>query len=359
MTLVYFLAGGVLLIAGAELLVRGASRLAAAAGVSPLVVGLTVVAFGTSSPELAVTVGAANSGNVDLALGNVLGSNVFNILFILGLSAIVAPLVVAHQIVRLDVPLMIAASLLVLIMAVDGAVSRGDGLLLIGSIVAYTVFLIRRGRRHPGRSHASADGGEPTQSAWAPNLVLILAGLGLLVLGSRWLVQAAVSTASRLGVSELVVGLTIVAVGTSLPELATSVLASVRGERDLAVGNVIGSNLFNLLGVLGLASVIAPGGVPVAPGALTFDIPVMIGVSIAALPIFFTGYRIARWEGAVFLVYWGGYTLYLVLDALAHPFVHRLGTAMLWFVLPLTLLTLSVLVARAPFAGRSSGDHGV
>lgn len=348
--LVLFIAGGGLLVGGAELLVRGASRMAAAAGVSSLVVGLTVVAFGTSTPELAVTVGSAWTGEADVALGNVVGSNIFNVLFILGVSAMITPLVVAQPLVRLDVPLMIAASVLALLLALDGRIGRLDGAVLFAGIVAYTGFLLRQSRRQTARAREERDalaGPERVPGHWARDVALVLVGLVLLVIGARWLVDAAVTTAEALGVSELVIGLTIVAAGTSLPEVATSVLASVRGERDIAVGNVVGSNIFNLLAVLGLGSLVAPDGVAVSPGALTFDIPVMIAVAVASLPIFFTGYLIARWEGAVFLGFYAAYTLYLVLDASAHHMLPSYAAAMVWFVLPLTVLTLTVFTARA------------
>ena len=357
-TLAWFVVGGALLIGGAELLVRGSSRLAVAAGVSPLVVGLTVVAFGTSSPELTVTVGSAYAGRADVALGNVVGSSIFNVLFILGLSALIAPLVVAQRLVRLEVPLMIAVSVLSLLLGLDGRIGRPDGLLLFAGIVAYTVFLIRQGRREVASVQAEyeeAFGSDPRrQNPWLPNAGLVVAGLVLLVIGARWLVDAAVATAAALGVSELVIGLTIVAAGTSLPELATSVLAALRGERDIAVGNVVGSNLFNLLAVLGLGSLVAPGGVSVSPGALTFDIPVMIAVAVATLPIFFTGHTISRWEGAVFLAYYVAYTTYLILDAAEHAALTTFGDAMVWFALPLTALTLLVLLVRALGLGNSS-----
>lgn len=347
--LLLFLAGGSLLIVGAELLVRGASRVATGLGITPLVVGLTVVAFGTSSPELAVTVGSAYAGEADVALGNIVGSNIFNVLFVLGLSAIFAPLLVARQLVRLDVPLMIGVSVLVLLLSLDGGVGRTDGLLLFAGLVSYTVFLIVQSRRETAELREDAgDADERLDArAWVINLGLVLAGLALLVLGARWLVDAAVSTAEALGVSRLVIGLTIVAAGTSLPEVATSVLATVRGQRDIAVGNVVGSNLFNLLAVLGLGSVFSPTGIPVSTGALTFDLPVMIAVAVATLPIFFTGYAIERWEGVVFLGFYVAYTTYLVLDATAHDATDELGAALLWFALPLTALTLAVLVLRA------------
>ncbi len=349
-TILYFIAGAVLLIGGAELLVRGASRLAIAAGVSPLVVGLTVVAFGTSAPELAVTVGAAWSGQADVAIGNVVGSNIFNVLFILGLSAVITPLIVAQQLVRLDVPLMIGASILMLLLGLDGTIGRVDGLFLFFGIIAYTTFLIRHSRRETADVKSEYDvafGAIPGKTRSAMNLGLIVAGMSLLVLGSRWLVDGAVQMATAFGVSQLVIGLTIVAAGTSLPEVATSVLAAMRGERDIAVGNVVGSNIFNILCVLGLGSLVSPDGVRVSPGALAFDIPVMIAVAIAALPIFFTGYLIARWEGAVFLAYYVAYTAWLVLTARENAALGTLGHAMAWFVLPLTLLTLAVLTFRA------------
>jgi len=359
-TLFLFVAGGVLLIGGAELLVRGASRLAVSAGVSPLVVGLTVVAFGTSSPELAVTIGSAYAGQADVALGNVVGSNIFNVLFILGLSALIAPLVVAQQLVRLDVPLMIGASVLTLLLGLDGRIGQLDGLCLFAGIVAYTVFLIRQSRREAAPVQAEyeeAFGSEPRQQdPWFPHAGLVVAGLVMIVFGAQWLVDAAGTTAAALGVSELVIGLTIVAAGTSLPEMATSVLAAVRGERDIAVGNVVGSNLFNLLAVLGLGSLVSPDGISVSPTALAFDIPVMIAVAVAALPILFTGHTISRWEGAVFLAYYAAYTTYLILDAGEHAARMTLGTAMVWFALPLTALTLLVLVVRALRRDKSSVD---
>ena len=346
---VLFVLGGILLVGGAELLVRGASRLAVAAGITPLVVGLTVVAFGTSAPEMAVTAGSAYAGQAEVALGNVVGSNIFNVLFILGISALIAPLVVAQQLVRFDVPLLIGVSVVVLLLSLDGRIGRFDGAVLFAGIVVYTVWLIRQSRHE---TPAVVDEYDVAFAVPAErvrplvNIVLVLVGLGLLVVGARWLVEAAVTTATALGISELVIGLTIVAAGTSLPEVATSVLATIRGERDIAVGNVIGSCLFNLLAVLGLGGLVAPDGIPVIQGALSFDIPVMIAVAIAALPIFFTGYTIARWEAAVFLGYYLAYTGYLILDAADHGLAPQLGTAIIWFVAPLTVLTVAATLVR-------------
>jgi cation:H+ antiporter len=351
-TMISFIIGLALLIAGAELLVRGASRLAAALSISPLVIGLTVVAYGTSSPELAVSVRSSLTGQSDIALGNVVGSNIFNVLFILGLSALIRPLAVSRQLVRLDVPLMIGASMLLFILALDGNISRTDGLFLFACMVLYTVFVVRQGRSEDGADQEeyateSLSSRHESKKGLFLQAGYILAGLALLVLGSRWLVNGAVELARSLGISELIIGLTLVAAGTSLPEVATSVVAGLRSERDIAVGNVLGSNIFNIFGVLGLSSLFAPGGVKVAPAALNLDIPVMTAAALACLPIFFTGHGIARWEGALFFSYYIIYTLYLFLDAAGHDALPAFSAIMLEFVLPLSVVTLLVLLMRA------------
>jgi cation:H+ antiporter len=347
-TVVLFVAGLGLLVLGAEWLVKGASRLAAALGISPLVIGLTVVAYGTSAPEMAVSIKSAWAGQPDLALGNVVGSNIFNVLFILGVSALVAPLVVSSQLVRLDVPVMIGLSGLTLLMARDGSIGRLDAALLFSGAVAYTVFQVRQSRKESAavREEYGKEYG-PRLTGTAANVAFIGAGLALLVLGSRWLVNGAVAFAQALGVSELVIGLTIVAAGTSLPEVATSILAAVRGERDIAVGNVVGSNIFNILAVLGLSGLVAPSGLPVSPALVAFDAPVMIAVAVACLPIFASGATIARWEGALFLFFYVAYTAYLVLAAQQHDALPAFSTVMQLFVLPLTGITLAVVGWRA------------
>lgn len=347
------LVGGlVTLVLGAELLVRGASRLAAALGISPLVIGLTVVAFGTSSPELAVSVQSAFSGSADIALGNVVGSNIFNILLILGLSAIITPLIVHQQLVRFDVPLMIGLSILLFLLGLDGKIGRLDGALLFLGLMAYIWYGIRTSRKESEEvKQEYADEYTPLKDEKQPstlvNVVLIAVGLGFLVLGSNWLVEGAVSLARLFNVSDLVIGLTIVAAGTSMPEVATSVMAAVKKERDIAVGNVVGSNIFNIMGVLGLSAFVAPDGINVAASALAFDIPFMIAVALATLPIFFTGNLIARWEGGLFLLYYVAYTAYVIFESIQHQQNREiLANAMLWFVLPFTLITLLVTVVQ-------------
>ncbi|HSM04255.1 MAG TPA: calcium/sodium antiporter, partial [Longimicrobiales bacterium] len=317
--------GLILLVVGADALVRGAVALARRAGISSLLIGLTVVAFGTSTPEVAVSVESALMGRGGVALGNVVGSNVFNILVVLGLSAVIAPLVVQSQLVRRDVPLMVLASLAPVLLGLDGALGRQDGVILLvglGGYLAILGLLARRQRsdhRNGEVEHAEDAGG--TTEAGGPSLPVALTlgvgGLILLSVGADQLVVGAVSLAGRLGVSELVVGLTVVAVGTSLPELATSVAASLRGQRDLAVGNVVGSNIFNALGVLGAGAAVS-GSIPIPRGMYALDFPVMVAVAVICLPVFLTGANISRREGAVFLLYYVAYMTYLVLHATDH-----------------------------------------
>jgi cation:H+ antiporter len=354
-------AGLVLLLIGAEILVRGASKIAAGLGISPLVVGLTVVAFGTSSPELAVSIGSSLTGEGSIALGNIIGSNIANILLILGLSAVAAPLVVAQKLVRVDVPVMIGISLLVWIMAVDGSFNWWEGMLLFSGLVGYIVFLIWESKQENQAvqdeyAQEYAVKGKLTAKDWVINLAFVAVGLAMLALGAQWLVNSAVQIATELGVSEAVIGLTLVAVGTSLPELATSVIASLRGERDIAVGNVIGSNIFNLLGVLGLSSAIAGlavGPISVSLTMFQFDIPVMIGVALACLPIFFSDYRVDRWQGGLFLGYYILYTTYLILREMQYDMT-TFGFVMIDILLPITVVALVIVIVRQGLAQKSN-----
>lgn len=341
MTYLMLIAGLALLVLGADILVKGASRIAAGFGISPLIIGLTIVAFGTSAPEMAISVSSAFKGEADIAVGNVLGSNIFNVLFILGISALIAPLLVSKQLVRLDVPVMVGVSCLAFAFSLDGRIGFIDGAVLFGGIVTYLAILFRIGRR-------SNEEGEAIEKSahWAIDVALIVVGLALLVLGSRWLVTSAVTIAEAMGVSSLVIGLTIVAAGTSLPEVATSIIATIRGQRDIAVGNVVGSNIFNILAVLGLTAIVAPGGLPVSAAAINFDFPVMLAVAVACLPIFFVGYSIARWEGGLFLGYYVAYTLYLILAATEHDALPEFSSAMMYFVVPLTIVTLAIVLFR-------------
>jgi len=351
MNILLFLLGLAALVVGAGLLVRGASRLALSFGISPLVVGLTIVAFGTSAPELAVSVSAVLDGNPDIAIGNVVGSNIFNVLFILGVSALIVPLIVHAQIIRQEVPIMIGGSILLLILVIDGNLSRIDAALLFGLLVGYTVFLIRQSRAETQATRAEYEEGVASKSTWDAHvgvqLLLVAGGLALLVLGSNWLVTASIVFAKALGVSDLVIGLTIVAAGTSMPEVATSVTAAIRGERDIAIGNVVGSNTFNILGALGVSGLVAGDGLAVPAAMLNFDVWVMIAVVLACLPVFITGRQIARWEGAVFLAYYTAYVAYLILAAQQHSALPAFSNTMMSFVIPITIVTLIVVMMRS------------
>jgi len=338
-----FFGGLVLLLIGAEFFVRGASRMAAAFGVPALVVGLTVVAFGTSAPEAAVGVQSVLQGESDIGLGNVIGSNIANVLLILGIASLISPLPVATRVVRVDVPVMVGFSVLLWLLSLDGALGRGNGILLLALAVIYNAWLVMAARRDAARSGQGArPPGRPASST-----AFIVAGFAAIVIGAGWLVGGAVQLAQAFGLSELVIGLTVVAIGTSMPEIATSVVAGLRGEQDIAVGNAVGSNVFNILLVVGLTATLSPQPIVVNPQALTLDLPIMIAVAVACLPIFFVGYRIARWEGLLFLFYYGAYTLYLILRATEHQAMGSYAFVMSWFVIPLTVVTLAVFVYRS------------
>lgn len=364
MNLLLFAGGLVLLIVGANALVRGASKLALSFGISPLVVGLTIVAFGTSAPEMAVSVGAVLDGRTDIAVGNVVGSNIFNVLFILGVSALITPLVVNVQLIRQEVPIMLGASLLLAALALDGGITAPEGGLLFALMLAYTAFLIVQSRRETAaaqtefeRENVPAAAGD-WDAHWAVQLLLIVAGLAALVFGSDLLVQAAVAFAKALGVSDVVIGLTIVAAGTSLPEVAASITAAFKGERDIAVGNVVGSNVFNILGCIGLSGLAAgAAGLVIPASVLSFDLWVMLAVALACLPVFMSGREIARWEGGVFVGYYVAYVAYLILAAQQHAALPAFSGVMMSFVVPLTIVTLVVTM----FGSRSGiqGDGGV
>jgi len=351
-----FLLGLSALVIGAGLLVRGASRLALSFGISPLVVGLTIVAAGTSAPELVVSVSAVLGGNPDIAVGNVVGSNIFNVLFILGVAALIVPLIVHAQIIRQEVPIMIGASLLLLVLGLDGKLSRIDATLLFGMLVGYTVFLIRQSRAETQATRAEYEEGVGSKSTWDAHwgiqLLLVAGGLALLLLGSNWLVTAATVFAKALGVSDLVIGLTVVAAGTSMPEVATSVMAAIRGERDIAIGNVVGSCIFNILGVLGVSGLVAGDGLAVASALLNFDVWVMIAVALACLPVFLADRQITRGQGAVFLGYYTAYVAYLILAAQQHTALPAFSSTMMGFVIPITIITLIVMIVRPKPAER-------
>ena len=347
-TVIALVLGLTCLVGGAELLVKGAASIATRLRVEPVIIGLTVVAFGTSAPELAVSVSASIGGNDDVAFGNVVGSNTANILLILGASAIVGGLAVSQRIVRIDVPLLVVASVAVVLMALDNRIGRIDGVILFAAVVAYTVWLIRASRRaevpavvEEYRSAVETVEGAGVGRPLVIQVLYVVAGLVVLVLGSQLLVGSATDIAEYVGVSELVIGLTVVAIGTSLPELATSMLAALRGQRDIAVGNVVGSCLFNLLCVLGLTGIVSSSGVSVTDSSLRLDLPVMIAATIVLVPIFWNGFEIRRWEGLVLVAFYALYVAYLALDANDSNAADVVRPAAL-IAAPLVLMTFAV-----------------
>ncbi len=307
-------AGLVVLTAGARCLIYGASSIALRIGISQLVIGLTVVAFGTSAPELAVSLRSVYAGQPEIAIGNVVGSSIFNILFILGLSAALRPLVVQQQLIRFDTPLMLIVSLAVLVLSADGRIERLNGILMFTCLILYLFFLIRSNKRQISDVLKSETDKAVQPSFFRTNwrlladLFSIVLGLGMLVLGGQWCLDASVSLARGFGVSELVIGLTIVACGTSLPEIATSVVASMQNKGDIALGNVVGSNIFNLLFVLGLTAIASPNGLEVSPHAANIDMVVMVVSAALCLPMMYTGKLISRCEG---LLLFSGYLAYV------------------------------------------------
>jgi cation:H+ antiporter len=351
MTWFWLTVGLTVLTAGAEVLVRGAVALAAAMRISPLVIGLTVVAFGTSAPELVVSLQSAFTGQGDIALGNVIGSNIFNVLVILGLSAIIVPLRVDGQLIRFDVPLVIVLSIVVYGMALDGRIDRLEGALLVAGLVTYTVWSIRKSRLENSvkvLGEFAAEYSEREASTPAKlvrDIVMIGAGLAMMVVGGNLFVGAAVEVARAWGFSELVIGLTIVAAGTSLPEAATSVVAALKGERDIAVGNVVGSNIFNLMCVLGVTSLVAPDGIPASGTAISQDLPIMVLVAMACLPVFLVGHAIERWEACFLLAFYVLYAGFLIAQAQGHTELLGLLTTIAWVLGPVAVAVYVVSLA--------------
>ncbi|KAB7683178.1 calcium/sodium antiporter [Plesiomonas shigelloides] len=358
--------GLVLLVVGADGLVKGAARLAASIGIPSLVIGLTVVAFGTSAPELAVSIRSALAGQSEMAIANVVGSNIFNVLFILGLAAIITPLAISRQLIRQDVPLMVLASMLVFYMIRDGVLSRLDAGILVVLLLAYTVFLFVQGKRTEATERASGANNSvaPSTSGAAlsdaasaeqddevdalirgthptwQNLLWIIGGLACLVAGANLLVNSAVNIARAFAVSEAVIGLTIVAVGTSLPEVMTSIVASIKGQRDIAVGNVVGSNIFNLLAVLGVSGVLSSNGLAGNEQLVQQDFPVMLAVALLCVPLFFTGEILSRIEGALFFILYLAYTLFLIGGALHAPWLAPVQGIIVYALIPLTVVVV-------------------
>jgi cation:H+ antiporter len=339
--LILFLTGLALLVAGAESLVRGATRLGRLAGLSPLVVGLTIVSFATTAPEASVSIAASAQGRVGLAVGNVLGSNIFNILVVAGAAATVTVVPVSNMIIRRDVPVLICATAFVYLIALDRKVAAWEGLILIAGLVffvGYSVFSSRRAARATRESRVTRTRREALFEMGA-GVVLSSAGAGLLVFGSRLFVDSASAIASALGVSELIIGLTIVAAGTSAPELATSLVAAFRKETDLAIGNAVGASIINMLGIIGLSSLVAKGsGLEVPRDALRLDFPVALSVAMFILTVALLGRQATRRDGMFMLGFYGAYLVALILISLNGDLLSPISLTVRVLVLPLIAL---------------------
>lgn len=296
---------------GAGWLVKGSSEIAHKANISNLVIGLTIVAFGTSAPELVVSINASLTGQGDIAIGNVIGSNIFNVAAILGISAAIRPLQAKRQLTKIDIPILIVASIALVVLFWNGVLGRLEGGLFLAGIVAYTLFSLYYSRKHEKKVEEVRGELETQPQPWYKDVMYIVSGLVILIFASQLMVDNAVSIAQALGVSEAVIGLTVVAAGTSLPELATSVVAALKKNQDIAIGNIVGSNLFNILAIAGTSSVIHP---IVSKNVNYVDLLVMLGLSLVLLPLAKSGQKISRIEGCFLIAAYLGYLGWLLRD---------------------------------------------
>lgn len=303
------------LVGGAELLIRGGSRVASRLGISPIVVGLTFVSIGTSAPELAVGIDAGLKGNGGLVVGNIAGTNVVNVLLILGLSAAIRTLPLDSVTLRLDLPMMASAAVILLLLAIDGVLSTVDGIVLLFVAVAYTALIVKNSKRESPRVQAeyAEEYTVPAgRLAATRDVAVLVTGTVVIVVGADWLVSGAVDLAVALDVSNALIGLTVVAIGTSAPELATTIVSTIRGDRDIAIGNLIGSSVYNIGLILGTTAVVVPGRFDLSAPLTYVDIPIMTGVALLCVPMFVVGAKITRTEGVACVAAYGVYLAYLV-----------------------------------------------
>jgi len=312
----WFVAGLAALVAGAEVMVRGATKIASRLGISALIVGVTIVAIGTSMPEMAIGVVAASEGTGELAVGNIAGANVINLLFVLGLSALMLPLAIESRTLRYELPVMAGAAVLLLVLAFDGVLSRVDGVILVSCAIVYTVAVVwaaRRETRDVAAEFIEAASITATgRGTTALHVAMMLGGIAIIVLGAERLVGAAVGIAVGFGVSEALIGLTVVAIGTTAPELATTVVSTLRGNRDIAVGNLLGSSIYNVLLILGVTCLVPAHGIALPPALVRVDIPIMVAVTLACIPIFITGRRVGRVEGGAMVCAYLGFLAFVL-----------------------------------------------
>lgn len=349
--LLAFGGGLVVLFVAGHFVVTGASRIGQHFGLSPLVIGLTIVAAGTSAPELAVVFQSIAVDDTELAVGSIIGSNIANILLVLGLAATFGTIHVAFRSVRTDIPVMIAASLAFVIFSLDGQLSRRDGLLFVTGLVVFVYWTLKSATRSSQSDKTASDTTVSSRPLYdlrflVGSLLALIAGIGGLALAARFVVAGAERIAVSLGVPELIVGLTIVALGTSAPEIVTTLVAAVQGRRDLAVGSAVGSNIFNILLVLGASSLVAPQGISIGDTALTLDLPVMVAAAVACLPLVLWDKKFDRLEGIVFVGFYGAYLLFLVLDAIDHEAKQLFVVTVVGLALPAAAVAIGVATAR-------------
>jgi len=336
-----FALGLVFLIAGAHFLVDGAICLAKILKISPLLIGLTVVSLGTSAPEIAFSTISALQGQSDLVMGNILGSNIVNILLILGIAATISSIRISKKLIIVDVPILIGLTLLYWFFGWLGTIGRVLGILLCALLVLYIVFAYWLEKNGQQKKETPA-----SKKRWQIQLLLFIVGAFFLAMGSEWLIKSSLNIASLFGVSPLFISLTLVSISTSLPELVTSIMAIIKKQKELAVGNIIGSNIFNLLAVGGFAALVAPEPIVISKNAMQFDIPVMIATSVACLPIFLSGHIISRFEGILFLCYYLFYLAYLIVTSINILTLPLFQSALWLFIIPLTLFALIVILYR-------------
>jgi len=347
---------------GGEALVRGTANLAARLGLRPLLIGTLVVAFSSDSPEIATALRATGSAFSALALGTLLGSTIFTILFVLGVCSLMLPARVSQRLTRQDVPVLLAAAVLVLLLSLDGRLSRTDGLLLLGGLAAFVVFVVRKSeseREDIKRTYAQEYSRESNGGHELKSVLFLLLGLGMLWLGTTWLVDATMVIGRGIGVTDLVMGLTVLGIGTSTPETATAISAILRGEREVGIEHIISSSIFNLLGGLGLAALFTTGGLEIPTSALRLDIPVLIAAAAGCFPVFLLGRLLPRWGGALSLTLYIAYVSYLVMNATRHGAEAAPGRTIAFSLVGLAFGILLVVILRSLVFRKADEDDGL
>lgn len=352
--------GLVILLGSAELLVHQATKLAGLLGTSNLFIGLTITAFGTSLPELAVGISGQLSRNADVGLGNIIGSNIFNVLFVLGLAAVIRPIIVQRSNIRRDIPIILATCILFFIMAMDGNIGTVEAFLLILILAGYLYYTFRikssQEEKESGRGDSSK--GKATQYRIPIIIGLTIISIALIIISSNWIVTGASGIAGRFGMSQFVIGLTVVAVGTSLPEIATSIAAVRQGNFDLAVGNVLGSCFFNIVAVPMAMTLVSSLPLTISSEAVWVDIPFMILALVACMPVFISGHRISRSEGVLYLFYYTLYAVMLYFRGIPGSFLSRYKVELGILALPIMIITIVILFVRT-YKVRGRTGHSI